>query len=159
MRLLRWEAGRGTVDRLIAADELDQVNASEEMAQFLLEAAAKHIDSAELIVALDPAGSYQLSYDGSRKALAAVLQIQGLRPTTKGGHIVIEHCLKAQFVDTGKDMITKFSLMRRLRNDNEYPTSTDNAVTEDEAREQIGDARTVLEQATKLVQIMPVYGK
>ena len=159
MRLLRWETGRDTVDRLIAADELDQVSASEEMAQFFLEAATKHIDSAELIVAIDPAGSYQLSYDGSRKALTAVLQIQGLRPTHKGGHLVIEHCLKAQFVDTGKDMIAKFSLMRRLRNDSEYPSSPDTAVTEDEAREQIADARTVLEQATKLVEIMPVYGK
>ncbi|MFF1829817.1 hypothetical protein [Paenarthrobacter sp. NPDC058040] len=146
------------VDGLLSARKLEQVTASEEMASYLLEAAAKHIESARLIASGDPMGSYQVSYDGARKALAAVLQIQGLRPTSSGGHIVIEECLKAQLVKTGRDIVNKFSVMRRIRNDNEYPHNAQDAVAVEEAFEQIDDALSVLEGARKLVAVMPPYG-
>lgn len=159
MRLHRWDEGRTVVDAALKERELGRVTASEEMAQYLLITAAKHIESANLIVETDPAGSYQLSYDGSRKALTAVLQIQGLRPTSGGGHYVIEKCLKAQLVNSGRGIVDKFSVMRRLRNDNEYPQQPEDPVIAAEALEQIADAREVLDAATKLVEVMPPYGK
>lgn len=159
MRLLRWDEGRDTVDRLLAAKDLQKVSASEEITKILLDGAAKHIKSAELIVDIDPAGSYHLSYDCARKSLAAVLQIQGLRPTTKGGHYVIEQCLKAQLKDSGRALIGKFSVMRRVRNDSEYPDSTADEVLAADAKEQIHDAQQILDFAIKLVEVMPVYGK
>lgn len=159
MRLNRWDEGRAVVDTLLAERKLERVAASEEMAQYLLVAAAQHIESASLIVEADPTGSYQLSYDGSRKALTAVLQIQGLRPTSNGGHYVIEECLKAQLIKAGRGIVDKFSVMRRLRNDNEYPQQPEDAVVAEEALEQIRDAREVLDGASRLVEVMPPYGK
>lgn len=141
--------------------ENQEVGASvglEKMAEYLLDAAAKHIESARLIAPSDPMGSYQVSYDGARKALAAVLQIQGLRPTSAGGHYVIEECLKAQLVKTGRGIVDKFSVMRRIRNDNEYPQQPQDAMAVEEAFEQISDAQEVLDGATKLVEVMPPYG-
>ncbi len=158
MKLNRWDEGRATVDKLLTERNLERVSASAEMAEYLLGVALQHIDSAVLIVASDPSGSCQLSYDGSRKALAAVLQVQGLRPTSAGGHVVIEQCLKAQLVKTGRDFVDNFSVMRRTRNSSEYPQNPEDAVTAEEALEQIKDARVVLDSATKLVAVMPVYG-
>lgn len=159
MRLPRWSEGRAVVDQLLADKKLDQVNATEEVAKLLLESAAKHIESAAMIAETDPSGSCQLSYDGARKALAAVLQIQGLRPTSAGGHYVIEECLKAQLVKSGREIVNKFSVMRRTRNSSEYPQNVKDIVVAAEALEQIADAREVLEKSAKLVEVMPVYGK
>lgn len=158
MRLLRWEEGRAEVDELLRTGKLEQVAASQELAGYLLEAAARHIESARQIAESDPMGSYQVSYDGARKALAAVLQIQGLRPTSSGGHYVIEECLKAQLVKTGREIVDKFSVMRRIRNHNEYPQRPEDGVVAEEAFEQVDDAQLVLEGATKLVGVMPPYG-
>jgi len=159
MRLQRWTEGRAVVDRLLADKKLDRVAASEDVAELLLVAAAKHIESAALIAEADPSGSCQLSYDGARKSLAAVLQIQGLRPTSSGGHYVIEECLKAQLVKYGREIVDKFSVMRRTRNSSEYPQSTKDLVAPEEALEQVEDARDVMAKSTKLVEVMPVYGK
>lgn len=158
MRLLRWEEGRAEVDELLRVRKLERVPASEELAGYLLTAAARHIESARLIADSDPMGSYQVSYDGARKALASVLQIQGLRPTSSGGHYVIEECLKAQLVSTGREIIDKFSVMRRIRNQNEYPQRPEDSVVAEDAYEQVDDAQLVLEGATKLVEVMPSYG-
>lgn len=158
MRLLRWEEGRAEVDELLRTGKLEHVPASEELAGYLLTAAARHIESARQIAESDPMGSYQVSYDGARKALAAVLQIQGLRPTSSGGHYVIEECLKARLVKTGREVVDKFSVMRRIRNNNEYPQRPEDGVVAEEAFEQVDDAQLVLEVATKLVGVMPPYG-
>lgn len=158
MRLNRWAEGRDVVDRLLRERMLERVTASEEMAEHLLEVAAQHVDSAALIAHSDPSGSCQLSYDGSRKALAAVLQIQGLRPTSAGGHLVIEQCLKAQLVQSGRGIVDKFSVMRRARNNSEYPSQPNGAAETADALEQIEDAKMVLDAAAKLVAVMPVYG-
>lgn len=72
MRLHRGAEGRTVVDLALKEKELERVTASGEMAQYLLVAAASHIHFASLIAETDPAGSYQLSYDGSRKALTTV---------------------------------------------------------------------------------------
>ncbi|MFF2299177.1 hypothetical protein [Arthrobacter sp. NPDC058127] len=158
MRVLRWDEGRAAVDELLRARKLEQVSASEEMAEYLLSVAAKHIESASLIAESDPMGSYQMSYDGARKALSAVLQIQGLRPTSSGGHYVIEECLKAQLGKTGREIVGKFSVMRRIRNDNEYPQQPEDAMAVEEALEQIIEAQLVLDGARKLVEVLPPYG-
>ena len=59
----------------------------------------------------------------------------------------------------GRGIVDKFSVMRRLRSDNEYPQQPGDAVVAEEAIEQIRDAREVLDGASKLIEVMPPYGK
>jgi hypothetical protein len=63
--------------------------ASREHADLLLSQARQHLGSAAAIAGSDPAGAYQLLYDAARKSLAAVLENQGIRATSRGGHIAV----------------------------------------------------------------------
>ena len=57
----------------------------------------------------DPAGALQLSYDAARKAAAALLAVQGLRATTRGGHIAVIDSVRAQSLES----IRRSALARR----------------------------------------------
>jgi hypothetical protein len=57
--------------------------------------ARRHLDSARAIAAGDPVGGYQLLYDAAGKALAAVLENQGLRATRRDGHIAVRDAVSA----------------------------------------------------------------
>lgn len=81
----RWEQGRATVERLVAEQRLERVTASREHADAMIAQARRYLESARLVVQVDPDASYVLAYDAARKALTAVLENQGLRPTSRGG--------------------------------------------------------------------------
>src|SRR5271157_1164112 len=91
-----WSQGRAEIEALLAGGELQQVPASREQADRLLEQARHHLESAQTLRDFDPEGAYALVYDAARKALTAMLENQGLRPTSKGGHIVVFVAAKAQ---------------------------------------------------------------
>ena len=84
------------IERLIDSHELQRVPPSRDHADRLLEQARRHLDAADAIADMDPAGGYALVYDAARKALTAVLENQGLRPTTRGGHVVVYEAVRAQ---------------------------------------------------------------
>jgi hypothetical protein len=96
-----WERGRADIDRLIAEGELDRVAPSDEVASRLLADADAHIVLSSKGIEDDPAGALQLGYDAAHKASAALLAVQGLRATTRGGHIAVIDAVKAQFDDRG----------------------------------------------------------
>jgi hypothetical protein len=64
--------------------ELAQVVADLDMASRLIASAKRHLRSAELVGEEDPELAYAAIHDAARKAMAAMLQAQGLRPTTAG---------------------------------------------------------------------------
>ena len=122
---MTWERGRSDIERLIADGELDGVTPSAEVAARLLADADAHIALASKGIEDDPAGALQLSYDAARKASAALLAVQGLRATTRGGHIAVIDAVKAQFNDRGgMEIFGCLHPLRRRRNRTEYPTST-----------------------------------
>ena len=84
---MRWDQGRAVIDRMLADQQLQRVPASREHADLLIAQARTHLSSASEICDADPTGGYALVYDAARKALTAVLENQGLRPTTRGGHL------------------------------------------------------------------------
>jgi hypothetical protein len=43
----------------------------------------------------DLPGAYQLAYDALRKSAASLLEVQGLRATSRGGHIAIQDAVIA----------------------------------------------------------------
>jgi hypothetical protein len=105
---------------MLARKELERVPASREQADNLLAHAANHLRAAEAIVAFDAIGAYQLLYDAARKALVAVLENQGLRPTSRGGHIPVLEAVSAQFGPPLGAAVRPYDRMRRRRNQAEY---------------------------------------
>jgi hypothetical protein len=84
---MRWNQDRSHVDRLIADGELQRVPANREHADQLIVQARKDLASARLLLESNPKRAYESVYDAARMALTAVLENEGLRPTSRGGHI------------------------------------------------------------------------
>ena len=74
--------------------------AGTELAERLLATARQHVASARLLADSDPYLAYAALHDAIRKALAALLQVQGLRATTSGGHLAVPQAVQAQFGTT-----------------------------------------------------------
>ena len=111
------------VDALLSKKHLQRVPANSELAHVYLQQARAHLQVSVANTDQDPIGSFQLAYDAARKALASLLLVQGLRPTSTGGHIAVYDAVMAQFGRGMGDVIRPFSSMRRLRNSSEYPRS------------------------------------
>lgn len=154
----RWEQGRAVIDDLLADSRLQRVPANAELAHAYLDQARAHLDVSEANVDRDPIGSFQLAYDAARKALASLLLMQGLRPTSSGGHIAVYDAVLAQF-GTGvmAETIRPFSSMRRLRNTTEYPSLEQPVATGDDARRAQAQARAMLDMSARLIDQLPVY--
>jgi uncharacterized protein (UPF0332 family) len=149
---MTWERGREGVDKLLAQGELEEVTPSEVLAGRLVTEAEKHLAAADQIVEIDEAGAYQLAYDAARKACAALLAQQGLRATTRGGHVAVQDTVQAQF--GGKGGMAAFGSiprMRRKRAASEYPNMDTPTTTTEEAREAIETAQAVLAAAKSLL--------
>lgn len=114
---MSWERGRAEIERLLASGELERVTPSAQVATRLLDDARAHERLASKGVDDDPAGALQLGYDASRKACAALLAVEGLRATTRGGHIAVIDAVKAQFNDRGGlEVFGRLHALRRRRN-------------------------------------------
>ena len=108
-------AGADVVRRLLEERRLQSVPADRAAAEALLEAAARHLGSARIVADSDPDGAYTMLYDAARKSLAALLQAQGLRATSRGGHVAVQLAIEAQFPDPPPR--TAFRPFGRLRVD------------------------------------------
>ena len=149
---MSWERGRADIERLLDDGELERVIPSIDIADRLLTNAEAHIALASKGVEDDPAGALQLSYDAARKASAALLAIQGLRATTRGGHIAVIDAVRAQFNDRGgMEVFGRLHRIRRRRNRSEYPDLDSPTVTDDDARQALATARETVDAAKRLI--------
>jgi hypothetical protein len=149
---MSWERGKSDVQALIDSGEIEHVQPSTSVADRLVADSQAHARLAELGIDLDPAGALQLSYDAARKACAALLAVQGLRTTTKGGHVAVIDAVRAQFNDRGGvAAFGKLHRIRRRRNDSEYPSSTSPDVAADESRQALALAHEVIEATAQLL--------
>jgi hypothetical protein len=146
-----WQKGHDTVQALIDRGELEHVTASAEQAATILNDARRHLTSARMIAPLDPQGAYTLTYDAARKSLAAILEAQGLRATSKGGHIVLYDTALAQFDPPLGKLIRPFNRMRARRNQIEYASSENPAVTEEEVSSDLEKAERLIALADKVL--------
>src|ERR1700677_2315628 len=95
---MSWEPGRERVRELIQAAEIEQVTADLAIARRMLEDAGRHVATAsQAKMTGDLSGSYQLAYDALRKSAASLLEAQGLRETSRGGHLAVQEAVIAQF--------------------------------------------------------------
>lgn len=154
----RWDQGRATLDAMLAEGRLERVPPSREQADLLIEQAEAHINSAKAIAATDPAGGYAMAYDAARKALLAVLENQGLRPTSVGGHhVALGEAVTAQLVPPLGSTFRPFQRMRRRRNSLEYPSSTEPPLTEQDVFDDAAKGAEIVDACAKVLDQMLPY--
>ena len=149
---MSWETGNERVQELLDAGELGQVQPDSELARRMLADAARHLATAASAESTaDLTGAYQLAYDSLRKSAASLLEAQGLRATSRGGHIAIQGAVIAQFGSSIR-ALRSFSRLRRARNSFEYPSTQSPGPSEDDVKDAIRVAREVNEAADKVLE-------
>jgi hypothetical protein len=154
---MRWEQGRDSIDRMLADGELQRIPASREQADRLLAQARIHVASALQVCDADPPGGYALAYDGARKALTAILENEGLRPTTRGGHLAVSEAVRAQLDPPMGRILRQFNRMRTRRHDAEYPPVDSPEITPADVREDRETAESLIDLATRVLEEMSPF--
>jgi hypothetical protein len=133
------------------------VPASRDHADRLILQACKHLASADEIGDDDPAGGHTLVYDAARKALTAVLENQGLRPTTRGGHLAVYDAARAQLDPPMGQVLRPFDRMRRQRHNAEYPPTDAPQISADDVREDAIKAVAIVELGERVLDQMSPF--
>jgi hypothetical protein len=89
-------------------------------------------------------------HDAVRKSLAALLQIQGLRATTTGGHLAVQYAAKAQFGATMGAVLRPVDRIRTTRHESEYPGPA-TWIDQDTVLDDLPAARAIVEAARKAI--------
>jgi hypothetical protein len=153
----RWNQGRETIDAHIARGAIEHVPASREAAEAELVRARTHLVSARRLLDSDPEGAYTLAYDGARRALAAVLQNQGLRVTSRGGHVTVYEAVLAQLEPPLGALLRPFNRMRARRNEVAYRSSEAPSMTAEDVTADLSKVEALIEVAEKAIPNMPRY--
>jgi hypothetical protein len=149
---MSWETGSERIQQLVDAGELGQVPPDSGLARRMLADARRHLATAVAAESSgDLSGAYQLAYDALRKSSASMLEAQGLRATSRGGHIAIQDAVTAQF-GTSIRALRSFSRLRRARNSFECPGAETPGPSEDDVKDAIRVAREVNEAADKVLE-------
>ncbi|MFF5109670.1 hypothetical protein [Streptosporangium sp. NPDC000509] len=149
--------GRDRIDAMLAAGQLERVPPSREHADTMLTQAERHIALARSGVRTDPTGAYQLVYDASRKALASILENQGPRATSRGGHLAVLDVVTAQLDPPLGQALRSFDRMRRRRNSAEYPRPDTPEITPDDVMRDMERAEQFVALAAKVLDQMSPY--
>jgi HEPN domain len=142
---------------MLAAGELQSVPASRQRADRLVTQARAHLESAAAVREHDPNGAYALAYDAARKALTAVLENQGLRVTSRGGHVAVYDVICAQLDPPLGKVLRPFDRMRRRRNDAEYPPIDAPELTPEDVEDDLGKADAIISLAVRILDQMSPF--
>jgi hypothetical protein len=153
----RWDQGRSVVEQLLSEQRLQRVPASRKHADALVAQARRYLESADLVTTTDPDAAFVLAYDAARKALTGILENQGLRPTSRGGHIALIDAVTAQLDPPLGGTLRPVDRMRSRRNRVEYPSEDVAPVTETEVAETLPKVKAVIDAATKVIEAMPPW--
>jgi HEPN domain-containing protein len=154
---VRWNQGRETLEQMLAERHLQRVTPSREHADRLLTQARHHLDSSKGLARSDPEGAYVMAYDAARKALTAILENEGLRPTTTGGHRAVYEAVRAQLDPPMGTVLRPFDRMRRTRHEAEYPPTDAPSLTGDDVDEDRQKAEAIVDLATRLLDETGVF--
>lgn len=158
-RQINLGQGSKTVQKFIDGTRLQKVIASREHAERLLKQAENHLLSSAKLATEDPEGAYSALYDAARKALVAVLEVQGLRPTTKGGHFIICEALEVQINPPFNEVISTFNRIRKMRNAQEYPQIESPELKTEDVLEDLEKSKKIVALAYHLLDQFPVFGE
>ncbi len=144
---MRWSTGEATVEHLLADGRVERVQGAQADGASWLDRARRGLEAARVLADSAPDSSVILAYDAARHACVALLAQQGLRPTTAGGHYVVEEVIRAQFGPA----LRAFGGLRRRRNELEYPLYPTEQASAAEAAETLKTAAEIIDAASKLV--------
>jgi hypothetical protein len=153
-----WGQGREAILRLLDERSLEMVPADIELSMRIIDTAVTHVATARREAELDPVMAYTALYDASRKALTALLQTQGLRPTRTGGHLAVFEACRAQLDPPLGAIIRPLDRMRRTRHAAEYPDSSTMITTVDVLAD-LPKAEAIIDAAQRLVERLPVFAR
>lgn len=149
---MTWQPGSERIRRLLDDGQLEQVTPDVEVARRMLLDAGRHLATATAAESTgDLAGAYQLAYDALRKSAVSLLAVQGLRPTTRGGHIALQEAVTAQFGSTIR-VLRSYGRIRRARNNFEYPSSETPGPSPDDVTDAVEVATKVRDAAATILQ-------
>lgn len=151
--MTRWRPGEALVEQLIRGGQIQAITGSAASGDAWLLKAQRTLETARQITNQDPDSAIVLAYDSARHGCVAVLAHQGLRPTTSGGHYVVEQVVRAQFGDTFRS----FAALRRRRNELEYPAVPGNLADGVEAAEAVTSAKALIEAAGRLLPHLGLF--
>ncbi|MFC4057339.1 HEPN domain-containing protein [Planomonospora corallina] len=151
--MMRWTRGEADIERMLSARELQRVQGDATDGAGWLEKAGVVLASARELVESDPNSAYTLAYDAARFACAGLLAQQGLRATTTGGHYAVQQAVSRQFGSA----FEPFGVMRRRRNELEYPIFPDESVEQEEAEEALDMAGSIIEAARKVIDHLGLF--
>lgn len=143
---------------MIERRELEQVTANTELAERLLATARKHLASAKLVALSDPYLGYSAVYDAIRKSLSALLQIQGLRATTSGGHLAVMRAVQAQFGASMGAILRPVDRIRQTRHEAEYPGQV-TYLDEQSVLDDLPKAEAIVDAVAKALPHLAVFTK
>lgn len=155
---MSWARGRDEVLGMLDRRELTQVVADLELARRLIGSARRHLASAQLVADEDPELAYAALYDALRKALAAMLQAQGLRATTSGGHLAVTNAVRAQFATSMGGLLRPVDRIRVTRHATEYPDSN-TYIDADAVVADLPHAKAVVDAAETAIEHLPVFAR
>ncbi len=155
--IARWDQGRASVERLLSSARLEPVAPNRPLTDLMLEQADAHLASAQTLAIPDPTGAFQLAYDAARKALAALLANQGLRPKGLGAHLALYEVARAQLHPPMGPVFEPFDWMRRLRNSTEYPDTDRPVAASADVDEAIPAARAIINAVRNVLDEMPPF--
>lgn len=141
-----WRPDAPATAYLLERGQIEQVNANPGHALVILAEARKHLSSARLLATTDDvAAAFVTAYDAARKAMAAMLAVQGLRAKGgDGGHRVLGELMQAQLPES-KRLLREFDWMRQKRNDTEYREENRPSATMDDVTDAIPAAERIVE--------------
>lgn len=149
---MTWPTGSDRVRQLLHSGDLERVAADRDLADRLLADAARHLATASAgLIGGDLAGAYQLAYDALRKSSAALLAVQGLRATSRGGHVAVQDAVQAQFGST-ITAVRAFGRIRRARHRFEYPDSDTAGPSSDDVRDAHATATAVRDAVVTILE-------
>ncbi len=143
---MTWQRGAEHVTRLIREGKLEHIQGLAADGSALLVSADNLIRSAEREVASNPEAAFVLAYDAARKSCTGLLAQQGIRTKSGGHHPATEEVVRSQFGGP----FDAFGTMRRRRAEIEYPQTSGDDVTTQEASQTIAQTRTIYEAALLL---------
>lgn len=151
---MRWNQGRADIEKMLADGQLQRVPPSRAHADRLLAQAHRHLLSAQATAPDDPEGAYALLYDAARKSLWAILENEGLRPTTAGGHLAAYHAVRAQLDPPMGRELRPFDRMRRHRRDAEYPPADTPELTSADVTDDVPKVQAIIDIAARVLDNM-----
>ncbi len=142
-----WGQGVADIEQLLREGQLQSVLGTSVDGEAGIRRARTILASAESLLATDHASAFVLAYDAARQACTVLLAQQALRATVSGGHVAVERAVRAQFGSA----FQPYGLLRRRRNDVEYPAHPEETVDLIEAEDAVDSAGRIIDAAEKLL--------